>query len=222
MSFNILKYFQDGGPMMYPLLLLWIVAIAVAVERAIMIIMIKRKVSPADFMKKMDTIMEKESDKTKISSELIAFCKQRGGPVAEIMLEGLTKYQEAVKNGLSMKESKEWIDTAVAEKGTVEVPTLEKNLMVLSTIATVAPLTGLLGTVTGMIVAFNTMADSAGGAKPDELAGGISQALITTATGMIIAIPVLILYNYLRSVVDNMVLQMEEVAIVMTDKLIEK
>jgi len=222
MNFDLIKYFKDGGPMMYPLLLLSVVAITFIIERIIMLIVIKRKITPAEFMAKMDELLEKEKDKNKVAEELEAFCQEKGGPVSAVMREGLKKYKEAVKNNLGMKEAKEWISKAIEERGAVEVPTLEKHLSVLSTVAMVSPLVGLLGTVTGMIVSFNVMAQSAGGAKPDELAGGISQALITTATGLIIAIPTLITYNWLRATVDNFVLEMEEVANLMTDNLIEK
>jgi len=221
-GFNLIKYFNDGGPMMYPLLLLSILALMFMIERIVMLISVKRKVSPADFMTKMDEVLQKESDKGKAAEELTAFCKERGGPVSEVMLEGLSKYKETVVNNLTLIESKEWINKAVEEKGAVEVPTLEKHLSVLSTVAMVSPLCGLLGTVTGMIKSFSIMAQSAGGAKPDELAGGISEALITTATGLIIAIPTLLVYNYLRATVDNMVLEMEEVAMLLTDNLIRK
>lgn len=221
-GFNLIKTFNDGGPVMYPLLLMSVLAITFVIERIIMLIVLKRKVSPADFMAKMDEVLQKQPDKTKAAAELTVFCREKGGPVSEVMLEGLNKYKEAVDHKLSLLEAKEWINQAVEEKGAVEVPTLEKHLSVLSTVAMVSPLLGLLGTVTGMIRAFTIMAQSAGGAKPDELAGGIAEALITTATGLIIAIPTLLVYNWLRAAIDNLVLEMEEVAMLLTDNLIRK
>ena len=96
---------------------------------------------------------------------------------------------------LSMMDSKQWMTQAVEDKGRVEIPILEQRLSIISTIAGIAPLIGLFGTVIGMVAAFETMASAAGGAKPDELSGDISVALLTTSGGLIVAIPSLIVFN---------------------------
>lgn len=136
------------------------------------------------------------------------------------MLEGLTKFKQARKMKLSIIEMKQWLNNAIEERSRIELPQLEAHIVVLSVVAVVSPLIGLFGTVSGMIRSFTVMASAAGGAKPNELAGGISEALITTATGLVIAIPVLISYNWIKSTVDNYVMLIEEAAIHLVDSLI--
>ena len=218
---DFIQMFNDGGWAMYPLLALSVVALACVFERIIVMIMLRKKMSPAAFLDEMTRSLQ-DGDKEKSADELIDFCKKNEGVVSIIMESGLTKYKETLKNKMSLVDSKEWIQAAIDERSQIEIPDLEKRLSIISTVAMVAPLMGLLGTVSGMIVAFTTMSESAGGAKPDELAGGISQALITTATGLIIAIPALIVYNILRSKVDDIILEIDEVTIYLTDNFLEK
>jgi biopolymer transport protein ExbB len=138
------------------------------------------------------------------------------------MREGLDKYQQARFHKLSTVDLKQWLNNAIQERAAIELPQLESHLSIINVVATVSPLIGLLGTVLGMIQAFDVMASSAGGAKPDELAGGISVALITTAAGMIIAIPAMVLYNWLKTMIENYVMLVEEAAIHMVDALMNE
>jgi len=101
---------------------------------------------------------------------------------------------------------------AVEEVSLYEVPRLGKNLVILSTVAHIAPLLGLLGTVSGMIRAFMMIQEKSGMANPGELAQGIWVALITTAAGLVVAIPAYVAYNYLASRVETQVLDMERCA----------
>ena len=104
------------------------------------------------------------------------------------------------------------VSAAVENVGSLEVSKLEKGLPILATCAGAAPMLGFLGTVTGMIQAFMTIQDLAGAANPSDLAGGIWEALITTAFGLIIGIPAFALYNYFLSAVKKLVGEMETVA----------
>jgi len=104
------------------------------------------------------------------------------------------------------------------EVGRRELSFLERYLNVIGTIASIATLLGLLGTVTGMIKTFNVLA-AKGVAEPGDVAGGISEALITTAAGLIVAIPSLVMYHYLRSKVRALALELEEVALKLLDFL---
>merc|ERR1711964_661524 len=115
--------------------------------------------------------------------------------------------------------SKEEINESFAEAGLTEIPELEANLVVLSTIAVVSPLFGLLGTVTGMINAFTTIALEGTG-DPQALAGGISQALLTTAAGLTIAIPCLVFSQIFESWVSKFVLEIEQVSTEIVNQLI--
>ncbi len=107
------------------------------------------------------------------------------------------------------------IKEAIEDAGVHEVPRLERRLGILSTIAHISPLLGLLGTVTGMVRSFQVIqekATSLNPVSPADLAGGIWEALITTVAGLVVAIPALVAYNYLVSVVDNFVTEMESSA----------
>jgi biopolymer transport protein ExbB len=106
----------------------------------------------------------------------------------------------------------------VEEVGGREAAPLERYLGLLGTIATISPLLGLLGTVLGMIEAFTVLAVQGGG-TPATLGGGISKALITTAAGLTVAIPTILLHKYLTSRVDRMVLEMEEYSLHLVDLL---
>jgi biopolymer transport protein ExbB len=220
-GFDIVEKFQQGGWAMWPLLIASVLALAFAFERLIVLFLQKRKLKPEEFLEEFEKSMKKHNgNKKAVVDEMVGVCKKRGGVCADIMKEGLQKYAQA--DGLDMKafDLKQWLTDAIQERASIELPQLEAPLNVLNVVATVSPLIGLLGTVLGMIQAFEVMASAAGGAKPDELAGGISVALITTATGMMIAIPVLILYNWIKGMIENYVMLVEEAAIHLVDSLI--
>ena len=222
-EFNPVQYFKAGGPVMWPILLASILVIAVALERVIVLVLLRRKMRPAEFAAFMEkSLRENSDDKEKAVDDMLAFCKKRGGPVASLLTEGLFKYKECRRARLGMLEAKQWMNLAVEEKGRVEIPILEARLPIIATVANIAPLIGLFGTVIGMIGAFETMAKSAGGAKPDELSGNISVALITTAGGLMVAIPSLIIYSYLKNAMEKYILEMEEVSLLMVDNIVDK
>jgi biopolymer transport protein ExbB len=220
-GFNIVEKFQQGGWVMWPLLFCAVLAVAFWFERLIVMFIQKRKLKPDRFLEAFESSLKKNNgDKDAAVAEMTALCEKRGGVCAEIMLEGLQKYAQAKTMNMSAYYMKTWLNDAISERARIALPQLEAHLGVLSTVATVSPLMGLLGTVLGMIQSFEVMASAAGGAKPDELAGGISVALITTATGLIIAIPVLIMYNAIRASIENYVALVEEAAIHLVDSLI--
>jgi biopolymer transport protein ExbB len=140
--------------------------------------------------------------KKKDISGAISYCMQEKSPVANIVRKGLKKY----------KYGHDRVKDAIENAGSQEISKLEKGLSVLASVAGIAPLLGFLGTVTGMIQAFMTIQDLAGAANPSDLAGGIWEALITTAFGLIIGIPAFALYNYFLSAVKKLVGEMETVA----------
>jgi biopolymer transport protein ExbB len=110
---------------------------------------------------------------------------------------------------LNIDRDKDELKTIVEDTGRQEVPALDRCLGVLGTIAAISPLIGLTGTVFGMIRVFTVISEK-GVAHPSQLAGGISEALITTATGLVIAIPTLIFYNYFTSKSDRLILEIEK------------
>ncbi|MBW7995565.1 MAG: MotA/TolQ/ExbB proton channel family protein [Candidatus Glassbacteria bacterium] len=129
----------------------------------------------------------------------VKLCESTPGPVAAILLAGLRKVREGSDRVLK----------AIENTGTIELAFLERGIMVLATLSNVAPMFGFLGTVTGMINAFSAI-EKLGEVSAQAVAGGIKEALITTATGLAIAIPIQIAHNYFVSRIDKMILDMEE------------
>jgi len=128
------------------------------------------------------------------------------GPVAAILLAGLRRIRGRSAGARSDGAD---VQKAIATTGVIELDFLERGLTVLGTIANVAPMLGFLGTVIGMILAFEAI-EIAGQVEPGLVAGGIKVALITTASGLTIAIPVNIAYNYFVTRIDRLILDMEE------------
>lgn len=134
--------------------------------------------------------------------QALSICRDNGSPIADVFAHGIRKW------GRPSVE----VEQAIIDGGERQVAQLRKHLRVLNGVATVAPLIGLLGTVIGMIRAFNDIASSSAMGKPEELAVGIGLALLTTAVGLCIAIPALTLYMYLSSRVDTLVMEMDELS----------
>jgi biopolymer transport protein ExbB len=145
-------------------------------------------------------------------SEAIDLCEETGGPLAFILKAGL------LKHGRQRSEIRE----AVEDAGLLVIPSLERYLSVLGTIANITPLIGLLGTVVGMTEAFMVIQSHGGAVTPGDLAGGIGTALLTTVWGLIVAIPTLVAYNYFVTKVDNMVWEMEILSSELLDILSDK
>lgn len=192
---NLLDIFLKGGFIMWPILLSSIIGLAVSIDRFIMLR--KAKINVPAFMVRIRGFIKKKD-----ISGAISYCMQEKSPVANIVRKGLKKY----------KYGHDRVKDAIENAGSQEVSKLEKGLSVLASVAGIAPLLGFLGTVTGMIQAFMTIQDLAGAANPSDLAGGIWEALITTAFGLIIGIPALALYNYFLGSVKKLVGEMETVA----------
>lgn len=192
---NLLDIFFKGGFIMYPILLSSIIGLAVTIDRFIMLR--KAKINVPAFMVRIRGYIKKRD-----ISGAISYCMQEKSPVANIVRKGLKKY----------KYGHDRVKDAIENAGSQEISKLEKGLSVLASVAGIAPLLGFLGTVTGMIQAFMTIQDLAGAANPSDLAGGIWEALITTAFGLIIGIPAFALYNYFLGAVKKLVGEMETVA----------
>lgn len=192
---NLFDIFLKGGILMWFILACSVIAVAVIVDRYIVIR--KAKINVPAFIVRMRGFIKKSD-----ISGAISYCMQEKSPVANIIRKGLKKYR------LGHERVKEAIENA----GRQEISKLEKGLTILATVAGVAPLLGFLGTVTGMISAFMTIEDLAGAANPSDLAGGIWEALTTTAFGLIVGIPAFAFYNYFLNAVKRLVSDMETVA----------
>lgn len=192
---NLFSIFLKGGFIMWPILLCSIIGLAIIIDRYI--VLRKSKINVPAFMVRVRGLLKKKD-----ISGAISFCMEDKSPVANIIRKGLKKYK------LGHERVKEGIENA----GTQEINKLEKGLPFLATIAGIAPLLGFLGTVTGMISAFMTIQDLAGAANPSDLAGGIWEALITTAFGLMVGIPALAFYNHFVNKVKKLVGDIETVA----------
>ena len=197
--------FVKGGPVMYPIVLGSVVALALFLER---IWALRRdRVIPPVFQRRLRVLVRERK-----LSEAEVLCQENASALANIVGAGL---DQAGRPRTVVKE-------AVTEVGRREVSHLERYVEFLGTIAAVEPLMGLLGTVTGLIRAFQkveALADKGGGVNPGALAAGIWEALITTAAGLIIAIPAYVGYRYLQGRVNTLVVEMEEDALQIADLL---
>ena len=202
------EFMQKGGPIMWPILLCSLFAVAIVIERVFYL----RRIH-VDARKFSEQIAR--SVKRNRIMDAIDLCEKTPGPIPAILKEGLLKHDRP------RVEIRETIEDAALH----EVPLLERNLPVLATIAHISPLLGLLGTVTGMVQAFQVIQEKSSAVapvNPGDLAGGIWEALLTTVFGLCVAIPAYVAYNYLTSRIDRFVLEMEKSATDLMNTLVEK
>ncbi len=206
MTGQAFDYFRQGGMWMYPLLFFSIIALACIIER--MIVFAKAKVNVNEFLTKIRKSLLVNRD----VKEAIKVCEQYRGPVASVVKAGLLRYGTG--------HNEEDIEKTIENAALYELDRLEKRLGVLATTANVAPMLGFLGTVTGMIKSFGTLAEQ-GLTNPAAVAIGISEALITTATGLIIAIPAQLAYNFFTTKVTRFVRDIETASNMLMETFIE-
>ncbi len=186
------EFIEQGGLLMWPIMVCSIIGLAITIERFISLR--RASIDTRDFMDTMRQVLRQSR-----MQEAIEICDETDAPVARIMKSGIVRHNR----------SKEDIREAIQDAGHLEIPRLERYLSALATCANIAPLLGLLGTVAGMIKAFAEIQNKQGQVNPSDLAEGISNALVTTAAGLSVAIPMLVAYNYFVTRVDNMVVEME-------------
>lgn len=202
---NIMGAIYLGGPIVVLLMALSIMVITFTIERQLSLSKAKGRGPIEPFLKKVQTaLLDGNID------EAIAECDKQRGSIANILKQGLERYQVlATDNKLEADQKLQEVQTAIEEAMMLEVPLLERNLVVLSTIASVSVLIGLFGTVVGMIRAFQALA-TAGTPNAAELSSGISEALINTAGGLFGAIVGTISYNYFVTKVGNITYMIDE------------
>jgi len=195
----MLDVFQRGGIIMFIIAACSVVALAVLLER--LWSLQRSKVVPESFVKKVRELVSSGK-----ANEALVLCQNHPSSVAAVFAAGLRRF----------KDSRASIKEALEEVGRHEAASLERFLGVIGTVAAIAPLLGLLGTVTGMIRVFQSITVRGVG-NPADLASGIWEALITTAYGLVVAIPSLVAYRYLASRADRLVLEMEEDTLELVD-----
>lgn len=189
-----LEVFYALGIFMYPLGLCSVIVVWFSIER--LVVLRRGRVIPRPFVKRFFEHVEQGKVDAKGAMKL---CDENGSPIAMIFAHGLKKWG---------KPSVE-VEQAIIDGGERQMSQLRAHLRVLNGAATVGPLLGLLGTVVGMIDSFNSIAMSDSMGKSAEMAGGIGLALLTTAVGLLIAIPALIMYMYFSGRVDALVMEMD-------------
>ncbi len=202
---SLFQILAKGGFMMIPLAICSLIAITILIER--LITLRKMKINTNTFVLQVKNMLLRGR-----VDDAIMLAKNTPGPIAKISAAGLAKHNKP------REEIKDSIEAAAKS----QVYHLEQNLGVLGTIAAISPLIGFLGTVTGMIKAFMQVQNLGGSVDASVLAGGIWEALITTATGLSVGIPALIFYNWLQAKVSNHVFEMQESSTELMDTLLEK
>ena len=199
---GLVELFLKGGGFMYPLLIASIIGVAVIIERAVTLS--RARTDVRKLMKRvLDALHSKGVDAA------AAECERTKGPIAAILHAGLKRAERGT----------DAVERAIETAGTIETSFLERGLIWLATLATIAPLLGFLGTVSGMIRAFNAIAE-AEQVNAKLVASGISEALITTATGLLVAIPMQAFHNFFVAQIDRFIIEMEESTADLVDTLV--
>lgn len=202
---SLLIYWQvdiihRGGPVMIPIVMCSIFSLTLIIERLYYFFNLHLGTDMDHYFEQLRAAIEGHR-----WQEAQALCETSNGPVARIVLAGLAAHEGTPQE----------IDEAMEEAAHAELPAVEQHLRWLSTLAQVATLLGLLGTVTGLVRAFQVIQEKAAGGSPvspSDLAGGIWEALMTTVAGLTVAIPTILAYNYLASRVAEVQFQMEKAA----------
>jgi biopolymer transport protein ExbB len=196
---SVWDFVVKGGPMMIPIAICSLAALTVIVER--LVSLRGRRVIPPGFLSGLKNILDNDEGDSK---QALDYCRRDGSPVAEVLAAGIKRLGEPV----------ELLERHIQEAGEREVLKLRKYLRILVVVAAVAPLMGLLGTIFGMINAFQTVAVSAEAlGKTELLAKGIYEAMITTAAGLMVTIPVLIAYHWFSARVERLVGEIDRMTV---------
>jgi biopolymer transport protein ExbB len=195
-------FLDQGGPMIWVILLASAVAVVVFIERVLHYH--RAQINSMEFLNGVRNVLKRDN-----VVEAISICDATPGPVARLVKVAI----------LNREKGREGVREALEEAGLTEVPPLEDKLNLIATIAQIAPLMGLLGTVLGFIQVFSSLQTKTTIPTMHDLSGGVWQALICTAAGLAVAIPCYAAYNYLVSRVNAIVLDMERAATEITNIL---
>ncbi len=199
----MVDYFTQGGAFMYPILGFFIFGLAFAFERLFTLTM--SSINTKKFLKEINETLD-----TGGVDEALELCNNTRGPVAEIFHAGLSRVSRGIDE----------VEKAIQNAGSLEMAFLEKNMIWLNAVITVAPMLGFTGTVVGMIKAFDDI-KKMNNISPAVVADGISIALLTTAFGLVVAIIIQFFQNFFVSRIDKLVLDMEENSVLLIDRLVE-
>ncbi|HIE52693.1 MAG TPA: MotA/TolQ/ExbB proton channel family protein [Armatimonadetes bacterium] len=197
---TLFDLFVKGGPMMWPLLICSVLSLAFILDR--LYVLLRQPTEEGPLVAQLEEFLSSHR-----SEEALSLCEAARGAIATVAAAGLRVW----------RTSREVLQETMERTGNEAVTSLERYLIIIRTVAEVAPLMGFLGTVTGMIKAFSAIAQ-AGLGKPEVVASGISEALITTASGLAIAIPTYIFYYFLVHRVEAITAAIERIASFLLEK----
>lgn len=200
---GLVELFNDGGNFMWPILVLLVVGLAFVIER--FVTLTRASVNTRKFLARLHSALHEGG-----IEGAAAECEKTPGPVASILHAGLSRADKGLQN----------VEKAITNAGSIEMAFLERGMAVLSTVIVLAPMLGFTGTVWGMIAAFDAI-KTKNDISPAVVAGGISQALLTTLFGLVVAMLIQVFFNYFTSKIDKLIIDMEESSVELMDALVE-
>ena len=199
----MVQYFHDGGNFMWPILVALVFGLVFTLERIYSLMM--SRIDSETFFDDITKVIDNDG-----AEAALELCEQTQGPVSAIFHAGLSRLHRGLTD----------VEKAIQNAGAIEMAFLEKNMIWLNAVITIAPMLGFTGTVIGMISAFDAI-KAANDISPAVVAGGISQALLTTAFGLVVAMIIQTFQNLFVSRIDKLVLDMEEQSVKIMDHLYE-
>ena len=199
----MVQYFHDGGNFMWPILVALVFGLIFTLERIYSLMM--SRIDSETFFDDITKVIDNDG-----AEAALELCEQTQGPVSAIFHAGLSRLHRGLAE----------VEKAIQNAGAIEMAFLEKNMIWLNAVITIAPMLGFTGTVIGMISAFDAI-KAANDISPAVVAGGISQALLTTAFGLVVAMIIQTFQNLFVSRIDKLVLEMEEQSVKIMDHLYE-
>ena len=199
----MVQYFHDGGTFMWPILVALVFGLVFTLERIYSLMM--SRIDSETFFDDITKVIDNDG-----AEAALELCEQTQGPVSAIFHAGLSRLHRGLAE----------VEKAIQNAGALEMAFLEKNMIWLNAVITIAPMLGFTGTVIGMISAFDAI-KAANDISPAVVAGGISQALLTTAFGLVVAMIIQTFQNLFVSRIDKLVLDMEEQSVKIIDHLYE-
>ena len=199
----MVQYFHDGGTFMWPILVALVFGLVFTLERIYSLMM--SRIDSETFFDDITKVIDNDG-----AEAALELCEQTQGPVSAIFHAGISRLHRGLAD----------VEKAIQNAGAIEMAFLEKNMIWLNAVITIAPMLGFTGTVIGMISAFDAI-KAANDISPAVVAGGISQALLTTAFGLVVAMIIQTFQNLFVSRIDKLVLDMEEQSVKIMDHLYE-
>jgi biopolymer transport protein ExbB len=200
---GLVELFNKGGLFMWPILVLLVVGLGFSIERVVTLT--RASVNTRKFLARLHSALQDGG-----IEGAAAECEKTPGPVASILHAGLSRADKGLES----------VEKSISNAGSIEMAFLERGMVVLSTVIVLAPMVGFTGTVQGMVEAFQQI-ETKNDISPAIVAGGISQALLTTLFGLVVAMIIQVFYNFFNSRIDKLILDMEESSVELMDALVD-